>query len=235
MAVALILSGLMRLAEEPQSERRYCRWIQSGLVISLLSKPVVVLMLPVLFLLPETRRKLLCRWAVYAAVSLLFLLVGRLNPGGYNGIHWLNIVRVTSSLRTSPLKRVSDGNRSPAMPGALFLARYFSVGFSVARFLRCSSGFRLLAVVVMSLSPLVLAGREQRLRAAIVTVSLCILSHFLCTTGFWNTTTRRCCRCCPFCFGFGGVKACPGFVGCLLASSWFPCWSSCRLPFPFAE
>ncbi len=38
----------------------------------------------------------------------------------------------------------------------------------------------LVAVLLMSLSPLVLEEREQRLRAVLVTVSLCILSHFLC-------------------------------------------------------
>ena len=97
VAVALVLGGLMRLEQEPQSEKRYCRWIQLGLLVALLSKPVVVLMLPVLFLLPETRRKLLLPLAVYAVVSLLFLLVRGLNPGGYNGLHWLNIMNVASS------------------------------------------------------------------------------------------------------------------------------------------
>ena len=60
VAMALILSGLMRLADEPRWEKRYGRWIQLGLLISLLSKPVVVLMLPVLFLLPETRAANCC-------------------------------------------------------------------------------------------------------------------------------------------------------------------------------
>ena len=97
VAVALVLGGLMRMEQEPQSERRYGRWIQLGLLVALLSKPIVVLMLPVLFLLPETRRRLLAPLAVYAMVSLLFLLVGGLNPGGYNGIHWLNMLRMSSA------------------------------------------------------------------------------------------------------------------------------------------
>ena len=180
VAVALILSGLMRLAEEPQLERRYCRWIQLGLVISLLSKPVVVLMLPVLFLLPETRRKLLFPVAVYAVVSLLFLLVGRLNPGGYNGTHWLNIVSVTSS----PTKPV-DGSVLPRETNLLRDPRFYSLPIFLGRILGGSVPalflrLPLVAPFVMSLSLLVLAGRERRLRAAIVTVLLCILSHFLC-------------------------------------------------------
>ncbi len=59
LAMTLVLAGLMRLEQEPQRADRYLRWIQLGLLISLLSKPVVALMLPVLFILPETRRKLL--------------------------------------------------------------------------------------------------------------------------------------------------------------------------------
>ena len=180
VAVALILSGLMRLAEEPQLERRYCRWIQLGLVISLLSKPVVVLMLPVLFLLPETRRKLLFPVAVYAVVSLLFLLVGRLNPGGYNGTHWLNIVSVTSS----PTKPV-DGSVLLVETNLLRCPEFYSLPIFLGRILGGSVPalflrLPLVAPFAMSLSPLVLAGRERRLRAAIVTVLLCILSHFLC-------------------------------------------------------
>ena len=54
-------------------------------------------MLPVLFFTPETRRKLLLPLAIYALVSLSFLLVDGLNPGGYNAIHWLNIARASSS------------------------------------------------------------------------------------------------------------------------------------------
>jgi len=179
VAVALILSGLMRLEQEPQWEQRYCRWIQLGLVIALLSKPVVVLMLPVLFLLPETRRKLLLPLAVYAMVSLLFLLVGGLNPGGYNGIHWLNIIHAGSSPKQI-LNWLTPGEYDLLRDHGLYSLPIFVdrlAGCAV-----CSLVFKLplVAVLVMSLSPLVLAERAQRLRAAIVTVSLCILSHFLC-------------------------------------------------------
>ena len=70
-----------------------------GPLIALLSKPVVILMLPALFVLPETRRKLLLPVAVYAVVSLLFLVAGDLDPAGYNGVHWLNIVVLRSGTR----------------------------------------------------------------------------------------------------------------------------------------
>ena len=67
LGVALVLAGLMGLEQEPQQADRHLRWIQFGLLISLLSKPLVATMLPVLFVLPETRRKLLLPVAVYAA------------------------------------------------------------------------------------------------------------------------------------------------------------------------
>ncbi len=141
VAVALILSGLMRLADEPQLAERYGRWIQLGLLISLLSKPVVILMLPVLFLLPETRRKLLLPLAVYAAVSLLFLLVGGLNPGGYNGIHWLNIIGAGSAPGSSSIVSFRRNSTSGKIPD-FTRCRSSWIGFWATTFPRCSSEFR---------------------------------------------------------------------------------------------
>jgi len=179
VAVAMILGGLMRLEQEPPSEKRYGRWIQLGLLVALLSKPVVVLMLPVLFLLPETRRTLLLPLAIYAAVSLLFLLVGGLNPGGYNGIHWLNIMSVAASPMQSLNRLVPtefDFQRDPGLYSLPIFVNWM-LGRPAPSF---SLKLPLVAVLAMSLSPLVLDDRGQRLRAALVTVSLCILSHFLC-------------------------------------------------------
>ena len=89
LAVVLILAALVRWEQDPASADRYLRWIQLGMLIALLSKPIVLLMLPVFLAVPEMRRKVILPVAVYAAVSLLFLLLPRLNPGGYNGVHWL--------------------------------------------------------------------------------------------------------------------------------------------------
>jgi tetratricopeptide (TPR) repeat protein len=179
VAVALILGGLMRLEQEPQSQQRYCRWIQLGLLIALLSKPVVILMLPVLFVLPETRRKLLLPVAIYAAVSLLFLVVGDLNPAGYNGVHWLNLAGAGSGTRQFLNRIIPMDYDLLDAPGLyslpIFVGRMFGHGVP-ALFFRIP----LVAIVVMSLSPLILEEPAQRLRAVLVTISLCILSHFLC-------------------------------------------------------
>jgi Flp pilus assembly protein TadD len=179
LAMALILAGLMRLAKEPRLKNRYGRWIQLGLLISLLSKPVVILMLPVLFLLPETRRKLLLPVAIYAAVSLLFLTADGLNPGGFNGMHWLNLVN------TSATTRQFLNCLAPTEFDLQQDAGLYSLPIFIARMLGHPAPSLILrvplvAVLLMSLSPLVLDEREQRLRAALVALLLCIFAHFLC-------------------------------------------------------
>ncbi len=136
-------------------------------------------MLPVLFLLPETRRKLLLPVAVYAAVSLLFLLAEGLNPGGYNGIHWLNLAGASSATRQF-LNCLTPMEFNFKQDAGLYSLPIFvdrMLGWAIPPlFFRIP----LLAVLLMSLSPLVLEEREQRLRAVLVTLLLCILSHFLC-------------------------------------------------------
>jgi hypothetical protein len=179
VAVSLILAGLMRLAQNPDSSERYLRWIQAGILISLFSKPTVLLMLPALFLLPETRRKVLAPVAIYAAVSLLFLLVPRLNPGGYNATHWLNLFQ--ASLSSKHIYRL-------AIPAELDYSTSYIV-YGLPKLLQgvCNRStlaaivtMPLLAILAMSLSTLVLSERAYRIRAAVVTVLLCILSHYLC-------------------------------------------------------
>ena len=58
---------------------------------------MALLALPVLFATRETRRALILPVATYAAISVLFLLTPALNSGGYNGIHWLNMLNASSS------------------------------------------------------------------------------------------------------------------------------------------
>jgi tetratricopeptide (TPR) repeat protein len=179
VGVALLTGGLLGLAEKPQLERRYLRYIQGGLVIALLSKPVVMPMLLVLFFLPETRRKLLLPLSIYAAVSLLFLLVPRLNPYGYNGLHWVNMLTVSNgpfqdSLDVIPMHSDLRGGVERCYSWPMFVDQL--LGYQAPPLLY---RLPLLAIVVMSLSPLMLPEREQRVRAALVTVSLAVLAHFL--------------------------------------------------------
>jgi tetratricopeptide (TPR) repeat protein len=136
-------------------------------------------MLPVLFFLPETRQKLLLPLTVYTLVSLMFLAVQSLNFGGYNGIHWLNIVSIGSSAKQGIIRVIPAETDILRHHGAYSLPVFVGriLGGSVPAIL-----FQLPLVILlaMSLSPLVLEKPDQRLRAAVVTVSLCVISHFLC-------------------------------------------------------
>lgn len=179
VAVSLILAGLMRLSQNPDSSKLYLRWIQAGILISLFSKPTVLLMLPVLFLLPETRRKVLVPVAIYAAVSLLFLLVPRLNPGGYNATHWLNLFH--ASLSPKHVYRLATPMELDySTSGIVYSLPRLLLGVCNRSTLSVIVAIPLLSVLTMSLSPLVISERVHRIRAAVVTVSLCILSHYLC-------------------------------------------------------
>jgi len=87
LAVTLLLVALARMAgltgAEPDYEaimRRSRGMLMAGLLLSLFSKPVVLLMLPLLWMMPETRRTAWKAFAIYALVSLAFVAVPLLNP-----------------------------------------------------------------------------------------------------------------------------------------------------------
>jgi len=79
LAVVLVLAAFISIQQEG-STRRNQAMLLAGLLMSLLSKPVVLVMLPLLVLLPETRRTALKALGIYIVVSLLFLVVPGLNP-----------------------------------------------------------------------------------------------------------------------------------------------------------
>ncbi len=73
--------------------RPYTRWyVRVGLLISLFTKPVVLLLFPLLLLMRETRRAALDALAVYVPVSVLFQVVPDLNPEriSLGRIFWLS-------------------------------------------------------------------------------------------------------------------------------------------------
>jgi hypothetical protein len=85
VATVLVFAGLARSSEGLGDDRINAWLIAGGLLLSLLSKPVLVLILPALFTVPRLRRPLLVALGAYAAVSLAFLAIPRLNP---QRIHW---------------------------------------------------------------------------------------------------------------------------------------------------
>ncbi len=78
LALSLIFVGVYELTySDPEAGSKKLFW---GLLLSFFTKPIVLLMLPVLLLVKETRRATLKGLLIYALVSLLFIIVPFLNP-----------------------------------------------------------------------------------------------------------------------------------------------------------
>jgi len=184
VAVALMLSGMIGLERDEKPAARWLRMIQFGVLISLLSKPLVVLALPALFATRETRRALFLPVAIYAAISLLFLLSPTMNAGGYNGVHWLNVINGSSP---NPFY-------SLVFPRELNLVGSPEI-YSLPTFMYRLTGKPLpgvllklpvLLILAMSMIPLFLSSHRRRMRVLMATLMLCILSHFLAYYMVWE-------------------------------------------------
>jgi hypothetical protein len=90
LALTLIFLSLYDLTYG-RDERRAHAKLAAGLLISFFSKPIVLLMLPLLLLLKETRRTTLKCLGIYCVVSLLFIVVPTLNP---EGIGWNKMMSI---------------------------------------------------------------------------------------------------------------------------------------------
>lgn len=78
LALCLIFVGVYELTySDPDAGAKKLFW---GLLLSFFTKPIVLLMLPVLLLVKETRKTTLKGLLIYALVSLLFIVVPFLNP-----------------------------------------------------------------------------------------------------------------------------------------------------------
>jgi hypothetical protein len=178
LAVALMLGGLVGLERDEQRSTRWLAMLQIGLLHSLLTKPVALLALPVLFATRETRRALILPVVAYAVVSVLFLLMPGLNSGGYNGIHWLNLLDASSTPKPTyslvfPHEVDLDNSQIYGLP--VYLHRL--TGAVVPQvWLKLP----VLAILAMSTLPFVLGSRRRRIHVTIATLMLSLLSYFLC-------------------------------------------------------
>ena len=82
LALGLILVAVFELtySESEASTKSANQKLMAGLLISFFSKPIVLLMLPLLLFTKETRRTTIFSLIIYAIVSLLFILLPVLNP-----------------------------------------------------------------------------------------------------------------------------------------------------------
>ena len=84
LALTLILLSIYELtySENEQDIKSANKKLLIGLLISFFSKPIVLLMLPLLLLTKETRKTTIKSLIIYFFVSLLFILIPQLNPEG---------------------------------------------------------------------------------------------------------------------------------------------------------
>jgi hypothetical protein len=93
LALALLLVSIYELtySETEADTKAANQKLIAALLISLFSKPIVLLMLPLLLLTKETRRTTVISLVIYAVVSLLFIIVPVLNP---EGIGWNKMISI---------------------------------------------------------------------------------------------------------------------------------------------
>lgn len=94
LALTLILVSIYELtySENEKDIRAANKKLLIGLLISFFSKPIVLLMLPLLLLTKETRKTTIKSLVIYSIVSLLFILLPQLNPQGLGFNKLLSIV-----------------------------------------------------------------------------------------------------------------------------------------------
>ncbi len=94
LALTLILLSIYELtySENEKDIKSANTKLLAGLLISFFTKPIVLLMLPLLLFTKETRRTTIITLIIYSVVSLLFILLPQLNPQGVGLNKLLNVV-----------------------------------------------------------------------------------------------------------------------------------------------
>jgi tetratricopeptide (TPR) repeat protein len=122
---------------------------------------------------------LLVPLAIYAVVSLAFLLIENLNPDGFNAIHWLNMSRAASSPIQMLRVVLPFENNVLTDDGVYSLPVILGRHFGAAGVWSGLTKLPLVVIAAMSLLPLAARQRRQRLRLAVVAAAACVPCHFL--------------------------------------------------------
>jgi len=204
LALALVIVGLYDMSLAPD-DRGSQRMLAAGLLLSLLSKPIVLFMLPMLLLLRSTRRITLIVIAAYVAVSAVCVLVPSLNPEGiglqreialfldpaYVREH-MNIYKnqfvVTAEMKDNAIHWLNLVAQSD------FYWNHIQI-FSLSAFVNDLTGINLPAAVykipllvalLCSLAVVGIRNRADQLLAATWAVMLLSLTFFLCYNTVWE-------------------------------------------------
>jgi hypothetical protein len=201
LAMGMVFAGVLAMTYRERGEAL----LLAGLLLSLLSKPVVLLMFPALLLVKETRRAALRALATYVVVSVIFELVPALNPKaiGLGRVAWLAVhpgyVRETMNIYANHLQ-LNGAMKDNSIHWFNLLAQtgtrlvHIDV-FSLPVFLDVLTGartpawmYQLPTLAVLALS--VFVGRMQqgraRLEALLLLLMAASISFFLAYPTTWE-------------------------------------------------
>jgi hypothetical protein len=208
LALAMTFSAVYRLAytqPDGSAPAHVGYLLLCGLLLSLLTKPVVLLMLPLLLLLPETRKAALRALAVYALVSVIFEVVPELNPAGVglSRVGWLafhpGFVRETMNIYLDNFQLTPDMKDNSIHWFNLIAQSGYRMHhidiFSLPEFLDTLFGLRtpgwlyqLPLLVVLALTVMVARMRNTaaRMEAALLLLMAISLTFFLAYPTVWE-------------------------------------------------
>lgn len=205
LALTMTFSGLYQLAYH-DADRSRAQWMLfAGLVLSLLTKPVVLLMLPLLLALPETRRAALRALGIYGAVSALFEVIPALNPQsiGLSRVLWLAFHPVyvrthmniyANNIVVSPEMKDNSIHWLNLIAQSGYRMQHIDI-FSLPAFLDGLFQthtpdwlYQLPLLIVAGLSVVVyrIQNGHQRLQAALIVVAAISLTFFLAYPTVWE-------------------------------------------------
>ena len=81
-SLTLIYLAIYDMLEQTSCKKKYNAQLLVGLLCSFFSKPIVILFIPALLFVKETRRTMSLALLIYATVSFIFIMLPPLNPEG---------------------------------------------------------------------------------------------------------------------------------------------------------
>jgi hypothetical protein len=172
LSVTLIMVGLFEAFSENASASRIQYKVLTGLLISLFTKPIVLLFFPVLLATRETRYSTVMAAILYGLVSLLFLFIPFLNPTGSNEAHWSNIYHQSSLIMSGNVELFSLSTFMNHLLGREIHPFFYKIPA--------------LLMLLVSAVNLFVIDKKERMILALLTVILAISSYYLSYNTIWE-------------------------------------------------
>ncbi len=201
MAFAFLFAGILEILNKPKlNQRKYYPKIVAGLLISLLSKPMVLLAFPVLLLTKETRKSTLLSLGIYVIVSGVLLFTPFLNPQHVSPLLYLSALsHAQNACYYNQLIGFDNFKHWTNMLCQSQSIAYNPELFSLSAFLKNFPGFShdpswwlpllkipVYLVFLISLSVFWIQSQQERLKTVILIIILSIYSYYLSYTLVWE-------------------------------------------------